>query len=135
MSASIALFSAIAFVIFYLGREYLFGIRIYQEGIGLYHPLKTIQENPAYFTPFTDIELLELDEAIELHRTGRKLKRFNVYRIRIRKPGSQLELLAEMTGLMPSEINKFRQLPDILVENQLLPEAKINRQKLSDNQI
>lgn len=130
LSASVLLFSTIAAVVFHLGKQYLFGIRIYEDGIGLYHPLRAIQERPEFFTPFREIDLLELEETLELHRAGRRIKRLNVYRVRITKPGRPVELFAEMIGLMSSEILKFRRLPDFLVENNLLPEDKIDREKL-----
>lgn len=128
--ASVLLFLAIAVVVFHLGKEYLFGIRIYEDGIGLYHPLKKAQEHPDFFVPYTVIELLELEEKLELHRTGRRVKRFHVYRIHIRKAGRESELFAEMTGLMSSEMLKFRQLPDFLAENKLLTDDRIDREKL-----
>jgi hypothetical protein len=131
LSLPVLLFVAVSWFVLRFGGDYVLGIRVYPHGIGTFFPLKENPERKEPVVRFDEIQLLELEETLEVHRMGRRIKRINVYRLRVQRPGQEkTELLAEMIDLLPAQIMKFRQLPDFLIYNELLSAEKIDRSKM-----
>jgi hypothetical protein len=96
------LFASVSFFVLRFGNDYVFGVRVYSFGIGTYFPLKKNPEEQERIIGFKDIRMLEFEENMEVHRTGRQIKQFNVYRINVlRNDAETKELLADMTDLLP----------------------------------
>ena len=131
LSFPVLLFAAVSWFVLRFGEDYVLGIRIYQHGIGTFFPLKKDPEHQEQIVMFGEIELLAIEENLEVHRVGRRIERINVYRIRVQRKGQEkTELQAEMLNLLPEQILKFRQIPDFLIKNQLLPTEKIDRSQM-----
>ena len=127
----VLLFASVSWFVLRFGGDYVLGIRVYPHGIGTFFPLKKNPEGQEQIIRFDEIQLLELEENVEVHRTGRSIKRINVYRIRVhRKDQKEPELLADMIDLLPAQILKFRQLPGFLINNQLLSSGKIDKSRV-----
>lgn len=127
----VALFIATSRFVFKYGKDYIMGLRIYPRGVGTYFPLQKDPDKMEVFVPFSDIEEMAIEENLEVHRTGRRIKRVNVYRIWIRKTGEEkITVFSEMTNLHPDMILKFRQLPSYILNNDLLPSDKLDLSKM-----
>lgn len=126
-----ALFMAIAWFVLRFAGDYVSGILVFPEGISRYYPMRKEEFRQEEYTPFSAITLLEFEETLELHRVGRKVKRFNVYRIRIQTTQQEtLRPYSEMLDLLPEQVIKFRQLPDFLLQHKLLDEERIDVNKM-----
>jgi hypothetical protein len=131
LSLPVLLFGAVSWFVLRFGVDYVLGVRVYPFGIGTFYPLKKDPERQEQIVRFEEIQRLEVEENLEVHRTGRRIKSINVYRIRVVKNGEvKPELLADMINLLPEQILKFRQLPDVLIKNQLLPAEKIDKSQM-----
>jgi hypothetical protein len=124
-------FARIAWFVLRYGKEYIAGIRVYPEGLRLFFPLKKGAGQVGEICRFCDIHLLEFEETVEIHRAGRKLKNFNVYRIRLIKDADEnLSVFLEMVDLLPDQVLKFRQLPEFIRSLGLLEEQRIDTRKM-----
>jgi hypothetical protein len=127
----VILFSAIAWFVLRFRKIQFSGIRVYPDGIDVYFPMLETGKQPLERIRFDEIRLLDFEENVELHRMGRRVKRFNVYRIQVMKIGKEnLEPFQELVDLKPDQILKFRQLPHFLVSNELLEPEKIDTKKM-----
>jgi len=103
------------------------GIIATEEGIGITVASGLMGD----LIKYQDIDMIEFEENLELHRTGKRIRRFNVYRVRVQKKGqASKELLAEMIDLLPEQILKFRHFPDFLIKNGLIPRERMDTSKL-----
>jgi hypothetical protein len=124
----VLLFSAVAWFVLRFGGDYVLGIRVYPYGIGTYFPLKNDPLRQEQIIRFEEIQRLDFEETLEVHRAGRRIKSINVYRIRVHRFGQEKpELLAEMLDLLPDQIIQFRCLPEFIANNNLLAPDQINK--------
>lgn len=131
LTLPVLLFSAVSWFVLRFGGDYVVGVRVYPFGIGAYFPLAQEPERQEQIVSFERIKVLEFTEDIEVHRTGRSIKKINVYRIGVQLEGDEkAEVLVDMIDLLPEQILKFRQLPGLLIKNNLLSEDKIDRSKM-----
>lgn len=131
LSLPMILFMAISWFVWKFGKDYVAGLIIYPKGIGNYYPMVRDGKKKEEIFPFEEIQRLEMEETVEVHRMGRRIRKMNVYRIRILKHhSSSLEILSELIDLDPEQVIKFRKIGDLLVEKGLLPEEKVDRSKM-----
>jgi hypothetical protein len=131
LSLPVVLFAAVSWFVMQFGGDYVLGVRVYPQKIGTYYPLRKDPGRQEQNVLFSAIRMLEFEENLEVHRTGRQIKKINVYRIRVLRNGEDKpELLADMIDLYPEQILKFRQLPGFLIKNNLLPSEKIDTRQM-----
>jgi hypothetical protein len=131
LSLPVLLFAAVSWFVLKFGEDYVLGVRVYPQRIGTFFPLKKDPGKQERNISFEEIKTLEFEENLEVHRTGRRIKRINVYRIRVIRNGEEKpELLADMIDLLPDQILKFRQLPEFLVKSELLPYEKVDTRQM-----
>ncbi|NVO20788.1 MAG: hypothetical protein HXX13_13890 [Bacteroidetes bacterium] len=131
MTLPLLLFSAVSWFVLKFGGDYVMGTRVYSSSIACYYPAQRDPLKQEKILRFEDISQLFLEEDLELHRTGRRIKPIQVYRIHITKHGEDKpELFIEMLNILTDQVLKFRQLPDFLIKNNLMPSDKIDLSKM-----
>ncbi len=125
------LFLSVSWFVRKFGVDYIAGLRIYSHGAGVFFPLIQAESRHEEIIPFSEVDLIEMEETLEVHRMGRRIKKVNVYRLKITKTGDgHAPLMIELTDLLPSQILVFRQIYQVLTEKNLLPPEKIDRSKM-----
>jgi len=128
---AVLLFAVVSWIVLRFGKDYVTGIRIYVDGLAAFYPLVKDPERREKFIPFSEVERVEISENLEVHRTGRRIRKFDVYRLSVwRKGAKEPELLADMVDLTPGQVLAFRKIPGLLEQNRLLQPDQIDRSKM-----
>lgn len=127
----VLLFAVVSWFVLRFGKDYVTGIHIYVDGLAAFYPLVKDPERREKFIPFSEVERIEISENLEVHRTGRRIRKFDVYRLSVwRKGAKEPELLADMVDLAPGQVLAFRKIPGLLEQNRLLQPDQIDRSKM-----
>lgn len=131
LALPMVLFVAISWFVWKFGKDYVAGLIVYPHGIGNYYPMVGDGHKKEEILSFDEIQRLEMEETIEVHRMGRRIRKMNVYRIRILKRNSTTQdILSELIDLDPQQVIQFRKLGNLLVENGLLSDEQVDRSKM-----